>query len=1011
MHGRSESTLKKHNWALIDRLRDVSPLPWLLGSDFNEILTLSEKQGGSRKHHHHLTDFCECLLRNNLADCKPSRGWFTWKQSGPRVAPIRERLDHFFAGREWFSCFPTFRAWSEYSPNSDHHFILLDTVTDSVPPEARGKSSTFRFDDCWAHESDCVTLVQTLWVHSTRPFADRLSAICDGLCQWQSSKRLADWGRIPKLRSKINRLSSRQFSPGELEILLAAKGELRHLLNVYEAYWAQRSRVLWLSFGDHNTSFFHAKASARRRKNEILGLYHAQGQWKASTGDVLRIASDYFVELFSAGPSAELCFPGPASLLAAYLWFTARFSLAYSLLSKLGELTFTTEEQDAVVVTLEAVAIPAEDFASSLVGKVVSPSTIDGNCLIRLFRSIWKDDKKYWFALEQADPNRTINDYSFQHMCICVRIHNIPLNLMTVVLARVLGASIGKVIMTDTRLEDGNMGEFMRVRVSFDTTKPLRRCVVLSRPDAKASMCPLQYERLPLFFHGCGLLGHSVLVFPTTPKVEGQKFQYGAWLRAPFPKRSISQPRGRISLVEDDMDILVPAHSASDGPPIRDEPAEAHAPVSDPVAPAVAAPVTKAPSAPVAETDADNLRNPLPPSEVADLVENTVDEPLDPENSETAADRSAPEDTPYDPMVHTETSDMLEEALEISRDCVLIADLTGVIQANGEDLVNEAIPEATDSIFRDVAASIFGASTSAAATVASSRPNPTPVASPPNPGHSRSAPASSRRAAMPVVPEHHEFDAWCAAQPRTPLVAMQNQPTVARNSTIPPLRPHKRQASSFVTTLLIASLSWAGLLGCNRVLELLLSGNGSTILLLVKNGFLAFIHSIFCFDDCWAHEPDCVTLVKTFWAHSTGPFAARLSTVCDGLRQWQSSKHVVDWGRIPKLRSEINRLSSRRLNPEDLEALLAAKGELHHLLNVQEVYWTQRSRVLWLPAGDRNTSFFHAKASARRRKNAIVGIYDAQGHCKASTGDVLHIASDYFVELFSAGLFLGPLQG
>ncbi|KAK8523046.1 hypothetical protein V6N13_076270 [Hibiscus sabdariffa] len=244
------------------------------------------------------------------------------------------------------------------------------------------------------------------------------------------------------------------------------------------------------------------------------------------------------------------------------------------------------------------------------------------------------------------------------------------------------------------------------------------------------------------------------------------------------------------------MDIPVPADSASDGPPTRGEPVEAHAPVSDPVAPAVAATVAKAPPAPAAETDADNLRSPLAPSEAFDLVEDAVDTPLDPENSETAADRSAPEDAPYDPIVHTETSDMLEEALKISRDCVLLAGLTSVIQANGEDLVNDAIPEAADSIIHDVAASILGAPASVAATVISSRPSPTPVASPPNPGHSRSAPASSRRAAMPLVPEHHEFDVWCAAQSRTPPVVPQNQPAVARNSSIPPLRPHKRWASS-----------------------------------------------------------------------------------------------------------------------------------------------------------------------------------------------------------------------
>ncbi|KAL4319860.1 hypothetical protein GQ457_18G009090 [Hibiscus cannabinus] len=229
-----------------------------------------------------------------------------------------------------------------------------------------------------------------------------------------------------------------------------------------------------------------------------------------------------------------------------------------SLLAKLGDLTFTTEEQDAIVVAPDSVAIPAEDFACSLVGKVddkiLTISEINPNFFLISFaspanranvlkRGPW-DFQKYWFALEQADPNRTIHDYSFLHMCIWVRIHNIPLSLMTAALARVLRASIGKVIMTDTRLEDGNMGEFMRVCVLIDTSKPLRRCVVLSRPDAKASMCLLQYELLPLFCHGCGLIGQPVLACPTTPKVEGQKFQYGAWLRAPLPKRSATRPRG-----------------------------------------------------------------------------------------------------------------------------------------------------------------------------------------------------------------------------------------------------------------------------------------------------------------------------------------------------------------------------------------------------------------------------------------------------------------------------------
>ncbi|KAL4331965.1 hypothetical protein GQ457_07G006150 [Hibiscus cannabinus] len=278
-------------WPLFMALRLAARI---LGGDFNEILTFSEKQGGNRKPHHQLTDFRECLLRNDLTDCKPSRGWFTWMQSGSRTAPIRERLDRFIADNAWFLTFPTFRAWSDYSSNSDHHFILLDTVAPLHGPEARGQDPNFRFDDCWAWEPECISVVQSLWTHSTGSFSDRLATICEGLRHWQCTKRTTDWERIPRLKSEINRLSSRRLSAQGLEVLLAAKGELSHLLKVKEAYWAQRSRVLWLSAGDQNTSFFHAKASARKKKNAIMGLYDCDGHWQTSTAEVLRVASDYF---------------------------------------------------------------------------------------------------------------------------------------------------------------------------------------------------------------------------------------------------------------------------------------------------------------------------------------------------------------------------------------------------------------------------------------------------------------------------------------------------------------------------------------------------------------------------------------------------------------------------------------------------------------------------------------------------------------------------------------------
>ncbi|KAK0578490.1 hypothetical protein LWI29_011284 [Acer saccharum] len=52
--------------------------------------------------------------------------------------------------------------------------------------------------------------------------------------------------------------------------------------------------------------------------------------------------------------------------------------------------------------------------------------------------------------------------------------------------------------------------------------------------------------------------------------------------------------------------------------------------------------------------------------------------------------------------------------------------------------------------------------------------------------------------------------------------------------------------------------------------------------------------------------------------------------------------------------------------------------------------------------GDRNSSFFHAKASGRRARNRIAGLKDDSGVWKDSNDDLVSIISAYFSGLYTS---------
>jgi hypothetical protein len=129
----------------------------------------------------------------------------------------------------------------------------------------------------------------------------------------------------------------------------------------------------------------------------------------------------------------------------------------------------------------------------------------------------------------------------------------------------------------------------------------------------------------------------------------------------------------------------------------------------------------------------------------------------------------------------------------------------------------------------------------------------------------------------------------------------------------------------------------------------------------------------------WRTDPGCEQTVTMAWVPKAyGPPMTQVQTkirrCSEKLRKW-SRDHFGNITRQLKEKTEqLRKAEDESMVGQGHDTVISLRKEVQILLVQEEKMWNQRSRTAWLKDGDRNTRYFHSRASHRRRRNTISAV-------------------------------------
>lgn len=162
----------------------------------------------------------------------------------------------------------------------------------------------------------------------------------------------------------------------------------------------------------------------------------------------------------------------------------------------------------------------------------------------------------------------------------------------------------------------------------------------------------------------------------------------------------------------------------------------------------------------------------------------------------------------------------------------------------------------------------------------------------------------------------------------------------------------------------------------------------------------------FRFESIWLNDGKCGDIVRESWAEGElmgrgNPFSSCMDRCREALTNWNRQEFGHIGKKLAKAQERLQTLEARSVRMSNTIEVCQQRAEVNRLLDLEEKMWKQRSCNSWLREGDKNTRFFHEKATNRKQRNTTPSVMDESDNWQEEEEKVAEIITEYYQKLFT----------